>query len=54
MSIAEQVRRIRKGRFATVKASANVAKVTAHRVLGKGKYAVETISPEQTKVRRLG
>lgn len=53
MSLAEQVRKIRKGRSIVLKTNANIAKVTAWRVLGRGNYATTVLSPKQTKVRRI-
>lgn len=52
-SLREQISSIRKGRKIVVKANRNVAAVTAHRALGKGKYAVSALSKMQTEVRRL-
>ena len=53
-SLREQIVRIRKGRSITVKANSNVAAVTAHRALGKGKYAITSLSDQRTAVKRLG
>jgi hypothetical protein len=53
-TLRAQIGGIRKGRKIVVKANRNVAAVTAHRALGKGKYTVSSLSKTQTEVRRLG
>lgn len=52
-SLRDQIKGIRAGRKLTVKANSNVAAVTAHRALGKGNYAVSSLTKTQTIVKRL-
>lgn len=52
-TLAQKVRGIRKGRRIKVKASANVAKVTAWRALGAGKFEVTSAGKSYAYVKRL-
>lgn len=53
MTLASIIRSIPKGRSRKVKASANVAKMTAYRAFGSGNYSVESLGKKTARVRRV-
>lgn len=52
LSLAARVAKLAKGKSTVLTTTRNSASVTAHRVLGKGKYAVRATGAKTVKVTR--